>query len=163
MKKTTSLTFILFLTFCFLAKAQNFSMEQVGKFSFPSELTSSPSGEKIAWAMNEQGKRNVYFAEGPDFKPTKLTSFNEDDGQEISSLRFTPDGNWLVFVRGGDHGGGNASSTVNAQNLPKLPKVEIWKINLQTKATAVVTEGDDFFLGAGQQLVFLKNGQVWKA
>lgn len=163
MKKTTSLTFILFLSFCFLAKAQNFSMEQVGKFSFPSELTSSPSGEKIAWAMNEQGKRNVYYAEGPDFKPTKLTSFNEDDGQEISSLRFTPDGNWLVFVRGGDHGGGNASSTVNAQNLPKLPKVEIWKINLQTKAAAVVTEGDDFFLGAGQQLVFLKNGQVWKA
>ncbi len=138
-------------------------MEQVGKFSFPSELTSSPSGEKIAWAMNEQGKRNIYFAEGPDFTPVKLTDFSEDDGQEISSLRFTPDGKWLVFVRGGDHGGGNASSTVNAQNLPTLPKVEIWKLNLESKKTEPLVEGDDFVIGPQNQLLFLKNGQVWKA
>ncbi len=113
--------------------------------------------------MNEQGKRNVYFAEGPDFTPVKVTQFNEDDGQEISSLRFTSDGNWLVFVRGGDHGGGNASSTVNAQNLPTLPKVEIWKINLADKKTEAVVEGDDFTLGPQNQLLYLKGGQVWKA
>ncbi|GAA0878311.1 S9 family peptidase [Algoriphagus jejuensis] len=138
-------------------------MEQVGKFSFPSELTSSPVGEKIAWAMNEQGKRNVYFAEGPDFSPVKLTQFNEDDGQEISSLRFSADGHWLLFVRGGDHGGGNASSTVNALNMPTLPKVEIWKINLSTQKAEAVVEGDDFFIGPQNQLLFLKSGQVWKA
>lgn len=80
---------LLFLYLIFTAvsvQSQSFTMEDVGKFSFPSELTSSPTGEKIAWAMNEQGKRNVYFAEGPDFTPKKLTAFNEDDGQEISSL-----------------------------------------------------------------------------
>ena len=55
-----------------LLYAQSFRMEQVAKFSFPSELTSSPSGEKIAWAMNEQGKRNIYLAIGPDFQPTNL-------------------------------------------------------------------------------------------
>ncbi|WP_026952212.1 S9 family peptidase [Algoriphagus mannitolivorans] len=161
MKK--SLPLFLFLFFPFWLFSQSFTLEQVGKFSFPSELTSSPSGEKIAWAMNEQGKRNVYFAEGPDFTPVKVTQFNEDDGQEISSLRFTSDGNWLVFVRGGDHGGGNASSTVNAQNLPTLPKVEIWKINLADKKTEAVVEGDDFTLGPQNQLLYLKGGQVWKA
>ncbi len=40
-------------------------MEQVGKFSFPSELVSSPTEEAIAWAMNEQGKRNGYWAKAP--------------------------------------------------------------------------------------------------
>lgn len=138
-------------------------MEQVGKFSFPSELTSSAKGEKIAWAMNEQGKRNVYLAEGPDFTPKKVTEFNEDDGQEISSLQFSPDGNWLVFVRGGDHGGGNASSTVNAQNLPILPKVEIWKINLSTGKAEAIVEGDNPSLAKEHQLLYLKNGQVWTA
>ncbi|GAB3222173.1 S9 family peptidase [Algoriphagus aestuariicola] len=138
-------------------------MEQVGKFSFPSELTSSPVGEKIAWAMNEQGKRNVYFADGPNFLPTKLTKFNQDDGQEISSLKFTADGNWLIFVRGGDHGGGNASSTVNALNMPTLPKVEIWKINLSTQKAEVLVEGDDFTLGPQNQILYLKGGQAWKA
>ncbi|PZX57720.1 dipeptidyl aminopeptidase/acylaminoacyl peptidase [Algoriphagus ratkowskyi] len=141
--------------------SQSFTMEQVGKFSFPSELTSSPTGEKIAWAMNEQGKRNIYFAEGPTFDPKKLTDFNEDDGQEISSLQFTPDGNWIIFVRGGDHGGGNASSTVNAQNLPTLPKVQIWKINLAGGKIEIVTEADDPIVGAPNQLAFLKGGQVW--
>ena len=113
--------------------------------------------------MNEQGKRNVYVAEGPDFTPKKLTPFNEDDGQEISSLQFTPDGKWLVFVQGGDHGGGNASSTVNAQNLPELPKVQIWKINLASGKAEIVTEGDDPFLGFPDKLAFIKGGQVWTA
>ena len=161
MKKTLPLA--LFLFFPFWLFSQSFTLEQVGKFSFPSELTSSPVGEKIAWAMNEQGKRNVYFAEGPDFTPVKMTQFHEDDGQEISSLKFTSDGNWLVFVRGGDHGGGNASSTVNAQNLPTLPKVEIWKISLADKKAEAIVEGDDFTLGPQNQLLFLKSGQVWKA
>ena len=156
---------ILFFLFLFVSHStfsQSFTMEQVGKFSFPSELVSSHTEEAIAWAMNEQGKRNVYWAKGPDFSPEKLTEFNEDDGQEISSLQFSPDGNYLVFVRGGDHGGGNASSTVNALNSPTLPKVEIWKINLESKMAGAITEGDDISLGFPSQLVFLKGGQVWK-
>ncbi|WP_225587093.1 prolyl oligopeptidase family serine peptidase [Algoriphagus sp. Y33] len=156
--------YLLLFTVNFLPKdlqSQSFTMDQVGKFSFPSELTSSPTGEKIAWAMNEQGKRNVYFAQAPNFEPKKLTGFDEDEGQEISSLQFTPDGNWLVFVRGGDHGGGNASSTVNAQNFPKLPKVEIWKIHLADGKAEPITEADDPFVGAPHSLGYLKGGQIW--
>ncbi|RAI89451.1 S9 family peptidase [Algoriphagus yeomjeoni] len=161
--KKTSLLLLLFSLFSGLAFSQSFTMEQVGKFSFPSELTSSPTGEKIAWAMNEQGKRNIYFAEAPDFEPLKLTSYNEDAGQEISNLQFTLDGEWLVFVRGGDHGGGNASSPVNAQNLPKLPKVEIKAINLASGVIEDIAQGDDFSLGAQADILFLKGGQVWVA
>jgi dipeptidyl aminopeptidase/acylaminoacyl peptidase len=159
-KLTILLIFFLIPKFLF---AQSFTMEQVAKFSFPSELTASPTGEKIAWTMNEQGKRNIYFAEGPDFKPKKLTAFNKDDGQEISSLQFSSDGNWLVFVRGGDHGGGNSSSTVNAENLTKLPKVEIWKINLSTGLLTQVMEADSPMVGFPAKLIFLKAGQIWES
>jgi dipeptidyl aminopeptidase/acylaminoacyl peptidase len=154
---------LLALLFPAFLSAQSFTMEQVAKFSFPSELTASPTGEKIAWAMNELGKRNIYLAESPDFQPRKLTPFMKDDGQEISSLQFSPDGNWLVFVRGGDHGGGNASSTVNAENLPKLPKVEIWKINLSTGLLTQVMEADSPVVGFPAKLIFLKAEQIWKA
>ncbi|MDR7127804.1 dipeptidyl aminopeptidase/acylaminoacyl peptidase [Algoriphagus sp. 4150] len=156
--------YLLLFTVYFLPHnihSQTFTMEQVGKFSFPSELTSSPSGEKIAWAMNEQGKRNVYFAEGPNFEPEKLTDFTEDDGQEISGLLFTPDGEWLIFVRGGDHGGGSASSTVNAQNLPEFPKVELWKIQLASRKVEAITEADDPVVGFPNKLSYLKSGQLW--
>ncbi|WP_114748237.1 TolB-like translocation protein [Pleomorphovibrio marinus] len=88
-------------------------IDQFSTFPFPSGLTGSPSGDVLAWAMAEEGKRNIYMAKAPEFSPLRLTSFEDDDGQEISSLQFTPDGDWLVFVRGGEDGGRNASNPVN--------------------------------------------------
>jgi len=153
-----SLYFFLFISSPVLA--QNFTMEQVSKFSFPSGLTSSPVANQVAWAMNEQGKRNVYIATGPDYKPEKLTSFDEDDGQEISGLQYSPDGKFLVFVRGGDHGGGNASQPVNPAHNIQMPKVEVWKINLGSKKITMIGEGDNAVIGTPHHLVYLKNGGV---
>src|SRR5690606_3244648 len=98
-----------FLAFCLWTiapglSAQTFSLDDVKAYPFPNELTASAQGSRLAWALNEEGKRNVYVAEGPSFTPRKLTDFNHDDGQEISSLRLSPDGQWVLFVRGGDHG-----------------------------------------------------------
>ncbi|NVJ87400.1 MAG: S9 family peptidase [Algoriphagus sp.] len=163
MKKTLPLLLITFLLLPKFLFSQSFTMEQVGKFTFPSELTVDPSGTQIAWALYEQGRRNVYYAKAPDFKPEKLTFFDKDDGQEITSLTFSPDGEHLVFVRGGDHGGSNASSTVNPDNLPQLPKVEIFAINLLSRMIETIGPGDNIHLGPGNQILFLKNGQVWEA
>lgn len=158
--------FSLALLFCTLIPVrsgfgQDFSMAAVSKFSFPSELTANASQSSIAWAMNEQGKRNVYVAHAPDYQPRRITDFLEDDGQEISSLQFSKDGEYLVFVRGGDHGGGNASRPVNTSNLPLMTKVAIWTINLGTGKTESLIEGDDPVWGAGHQLAFIKNGEIW--
>ncbi|MFC3415438.1 S9 family peptidase [Algoriphagus hitonicola] len=157
------LLIILFLCSLQSVFSQSFTIEQVGKFTFPSGLTADHSGTQLAWVMYEQGKRNVYYAKAPDFQPEKLTSFDQDNGQEISGLSFTPEGNHLVFVRGGDHGGGNASSTVNADNLTKLPKVELFAIDLPSRMIEGFGEGDNIHLGNFSDILFLKNGQVWKA
>ncbi|WP_162342596.1 S9 family peptidase [Cyclobacterium salsum] len=140
---------------------QDFSMAAVSKFSFPSELTANASQSSIAWAMNEQGKRNVYVAQAPEYQPRRVTDFLEDDGQEISGLQFSEDGEYLVFVRGGDHGGGNASRPVNTRNLPLMTNVAIWTIDLGTGKTESLIEGDDPVWGAGHQLAFIKNGEIW--
>ncbi len=83
---------------------QGVTLKGIKSAPFPNELTASAQGNRIAWAFNEEGKRNVYVAEGPDYKPRRLTSFMNDDGQEITSLSVSNDGKWVVFVRGGDHG-----------------------------------------------------------
>ncbi len=107
MKRTIN-TFLLavFLTFLisFTGIAQSFKLDEVKSYPFPTNLTASATGSKIAWSFDEQGKRNIYVAEGPEFNPRKLTNYNTDDGQEISSLSISADGKWLVFKRGGDHG-----------------------------------------------------------
>src|SRR5262249_9338098 len=80
----------------------SFTLEQVLSSPFPSDLVAAPTGERIAWVFDAQGKRNVWVAEGPDFKARQLTQYDSDDGQEITELSFTHDGKWLVYVRGGN-------------------------------------------------------------
>ena len=84
--------------------AQNTPLAAFKKYPFPTELSAAGSGSKLAWALDEQGKRNVYVADGPSYTPRKLTNFTHDDGQEITSLSVSKDGQWVIFVRGGDHG-----------------------------------------------------------
>jgi hypothetical protein len=81
-----------------------YSLEQVKSYPFPNELTAASTGSRIAWAFNERGLRNIWVAEGPAFTARQLTRYMDDDGQELTSVQLSPDGEWVVYVRGGDHG-----------------------------------------------------------
>ena len=151
-------------------QAQTFSLESIKSYPFPTELTSSAQGSRIAWAFDEQGKRNVYVAQGPDFIPRKLTNFTEDDGQEISSLSVSDDGNWVVFVRGGDHGSNwDDELPVNTTSGPVQPKVQIWSFPFAGGAGKAIAEGDAPVIspnsgrGTPARIAFTKAGQVWVA
>src|SRR5688572_3083688 len=85
--------------------AQSFSIKSVVSYPFPRDITSAARGSRIAVSVQEEGKRNVYVAEGPTYDLRKLTNYTKDDGQEISSLAVTADGQWVVYVRGGEHSG----------------------------------------------------------
>ena len=56
------------------AAADSFTLDQIKSYPFPNELTTSATGARIAWAFNERGARNVWVAEGPDFKARRLTA-----------------------------------------------------------------------------------------
>lgn len=111
--------------------------------------------------MNEQGKRNIYVAEAPDFSPKKITDFNKDDGQELTSLTISPDGKWIVYVRGGDHGGSNSSMPVNPAFDPIAPKVQIMSIPFEGGKSNILAEGDDPTVSpASDRVLFARGGQV---
>src|SRR6185369_4491583 len=82
------------------AASNSFTIEQIKGYPFPNELTTSATGARVAWAFNERGARNVWVAEGPDFKARRLTNYEIDDGQELTSLSISADGNYVVYVRG---------------------------------------------------------------
>src|ERR1700722_16916842 len=114
------------------------------KYPFTTDLTASATGERIAWAMNEESRRNVYVAEGPAFTPRKLTAFTADDGQEISSLSISADGQWVVFVRGGDHGANwDDDLPVNPAAGVEPFKVQVAIIPFSGGAVKFVSEGDE--------------------
>src|SRR5712664_3019562 len=82
--------------------AQSFTLEQVMSSPFPSELTVSKRGDKIAWAFDAEGKRNLWIAEAPTFAARQLTHYDDDNGQELSDLVFSPAANTIGYVRGGE-------------------------------------------------------------
>lgn len=154
---------ILFVLSAVTLQAQGFTIRDISSFPFPSELTASSVADNLAWAMNEQGKRNVFIAKAPAFEVIQLTDFQNDDGQEITSLRFSPDGNTLIFVRGGEHGSNwDVDKGINPDQSTFIPKVEIWKVSLDTKKAIKLTDGDfPIFSPDGKLITFIKNKQVW--
>ncbi|MBC8152223.1 MAG: PD40 domain-containing protein, partial [Bacteroidetes bacterium] len=147
------------------SQAQPFSLEAVKSYPFPTELVRSAQGSRIAWVFNEQGKRNVYVAEGPAFTPRKLTSYSEDDGQEISSLSLSNDGKWVVYVRGGDHGSNwDDELPVNTLSAPISPKVQVWSIPFSGGEAKPLIEGDEPIISPkSDRVAFIKASQVWVA
>src|SRR5438034_144388 len=80
--------------------ASGFTVEDILSMPQPDNLVASPTGSTIAWTLNERGVRNIYLADGPDFRARRITSMAEDDGQELTHLSFSNDSKTIVYVRG---------------------------------------------------------------
>jgi len=129
---------------CRPVAAQQFTLDQILSAPFPSELTASR--EKVAWVSNAKGVRNIKVAEAPTYQARAITSYAEDDGQEISGLRWTPDASAIVYVR---------STAANQA---------IWIAALNGAAPRRIGEGESPAVSPkGDRVVFLRRGQVWIA
>ncbi len=98
---TSKLLLILCLTLP--AAAQTFTLQQAMSGTFNSELSAAPKGDRVVWMANQQGRRNLWTADlGSTSSAKQLTPYTEDDGQDIGDITWTPDGESIVYVRGGD-------------------------------------------------------------
>lgn len=158
-----TLLLLLFLPLKIIA--QNMPFAAFKHYPFTTELCAAATGQKMAWAMNEQGKRNVYVAEAPDFKPKKITNFTKDDGQEITSLTISNDGKWVIFVRGGDHGANwDDALPVNSNFSTNAFKVQVASVPFSGGAVKYLSEGDEPIISPNNYMVtFIKNLQPWLA
>lgn len=142
--------------------AASFTVEQVKSYPFPNELTTAATGARIAWAFNERGQRNIWVAEGPDFRARRLTDYMADDGQELTSVQLTPDGKYVVYVRGGEHGANWQDAPPNPASLPAAPRVQIWSAPFAGGQPKVIAEGDDPVVSPkGDVLAFERERAIW--
>ena len=106
-RKLTLVVFVVVGCFASMltpASAQSFTLQQVMSGTFNSELQASPKGSRVVWMANAEGKRNVWVAEvgSGNFAARQLTAYTADDGQDIGDITWTPDGQSVVYVHGGD-------------------------------------------------------------
>jgi dipeptidyl aminopeptidase/acylaminoacyl peptidase len=141
-----------------------FTLDQVKSYPFPNELTAARTGGRVAWALNEQGRRNVWVADAPDYAPRRITSYEVDDGQELTSLSITNDGRYVVYVRGGDHGSNWDGPSPNPLSSPVAPKIQLWTVPFAGGTPTLIGDGDEPVLSPkGDVVVFTRDRQLWVA
>jgi dipeptidyl aminopeptidase/acylaminoacyl peptidase len=140
-------------------------VDQILGFPSPENLIASPMGSTIAWTFNERGARNIYAAEGPDFAARRVTSYSQDDGQELTQLLFSRDGKTIFYVRGGDHGSGRqGDAPPNPAESPVAPKIQIWSVPSAGGTPKLIADGDNPAISPDGELVaFVRERRIWLA
>ncbi|MGA8108726.1 MAG: prolyl oligopeptidase family serine peptidase [Acidobacteriaceae bacterium] len=149
--------------FALTAAAQSFTLEQVMSAPFTSELQASPAGGGFLWIANQEGKRNIWVAEksGSAYTVHRVTSDDADDGIDIGDIVWTPDGEKIVYSRGGDYEFPEKPAA-NPALLPQGVEEDVYIVG--------VRGGDTRELGPGRMpevspdgatVAFLDKDQIW--
>jgi dipeptidyl aminopeptidase/acylaminoacyl peptidase len=138
-----------------------FTIQQILSAPFNSSLVAAKNANRIAWASNEQGKRNIWIAEGPDFRPRQLTSYAEDDGGELSDLKFSTDGNTIVYVRG--EGKDSAGDYANPTSNPQGEQQTVWAVSWNGGTPVKVDVGTAPAVSSQGPIAYARSGEMWVA
>src|SRR6266516_3566716 len=124
--------------------AEAFTIEQVLSAPFPSGLTAAAHAPRVAWIFDNKGERNIWVADAPDFVPRQVTHYTGDEGQQIASMRLSPDGKTIVYARGTELN--KEGTSANPVGLAKMPKQRAWALNVSGGAPRLL--GD---IGCGEE------------
>src|SRR5207249_2284943 len=127
------------------------------------DLIAAPANGRIAWVANAEGVRNLWVADAPDNGPRQLTKYDADDGIDIGWLSITPDGECIVFTRGGDlHTGGDTAP--NPSSKPEITEAAVWIVSARDGAPRKIADGNAPEIAPkGDRVAFIAKRQLFVA
>ena len=148
------------------AQQKAFTLEQVMSSPFPEGLTAAPTGGKVGWVFNARGARNIWVAEpaagSDDYKVRPVTTYSEDDGQDLGEISWTPDASAIAYTRGGDFE--NGGDFPNPGSFAGGVEQAIWIVTLDGGAPRRLGEGHSPAVSPkGESVAFVYKDQVWLA
>jgi dipeptidyl aminopeptidase/acylaminoacyl peptidase len=165
----TPIRFLCSFLLFFIAVPAGYSqtgIKELLSYPYPSNLCSHPVSGKLAWSFNQEGKRNIFLSNDHGKSYKSVTQSATDDGQIISQLQFTPDGEWLIYMKGGEPGGNwSAELPANPASLTEKTDFELRSICLKDNVSKVLATGQSSgsvsISPDSRQVAFVKNGAVW--
>jgi dipeptidyl aminopeptidase/acylaminoacyl peptidase len=145
--------------------AAQVSPDLMEKLSYPflTGLVAADHADRVAWVSTIKGVRTIWSATGPVYRPHKVFSTGDDDGQELSELAVSPVGKAITWVRGGDHDANweaQGSLQPNPGSDTDQPQMQIWYARAGGAAVKLA-DGDHPALSATGRIAFVKEGAVW--
>jgi len=148
---------------CLVAGAQTFTLQQVMSAPFNSKLKAMPSGQ-LVWIADQEGRRNLWIADQQttgEYKARPLTHYGTDDGIEIGDVTWTPGGQSVVYVRGGDFEFPEKPAP-NPDLLPQGVEQDIWMVSVKGGEARKLAEGHSPEVSPDDTMVaYLLKDQVW--
>lgn len=141
----------------------SFTLEQVMSAPFSSGLVAAPAHNAFAWVANAEGKRNIWVAErsGSGFTARQITNYSQDDGQEIGDLTWSPDAQWILYVRGGPSDYPEQAAP-NPAHLAGGTERDVWMVPVAGGAPHEVAKGTSPTISPSSDLVtWVAAGQIW--
>ncbi|HWT46397.1 MAG TPA: hypothetical protein VN085_10545, partial [Vicinamibacterales bacterium] len=138
------------------------TFEQFTTPAYPVELAAAKKADRIAWIANDKGRRNVYTAAAPLFRPVRLTSFMEDDGVDTTQISISDDGAVVTFTRG--HTPNREGWIADPAALTEGVERAIWAVHTVGGAPAWrLAEGSNGALSPdGRWMAFSKDGEIYR-
>ncbi len=134
-----------------------FTLEDVLSAPFPTDLVAAPAGGRVAWVSDASGRRNIWIAEptaAGTYHSRALTTYTGDDGVEITDLVWRPDGQGLIYHRGGASNPGDLALGAAPEGL--------WAIDVSgTGAPRTFGEGHEATISpAGDRVAYIGHGGI---
>ena len=121
----------------------DFTLKQALDYPYPTELAAAPKGSAVAWVEDLGGVRNIWLADAPGAAPRQLTHYSGDEGIEISHLKLSADGQYLIYVRGGDHDANWPEALEpGPDSMPAQPLMQVWSVALKGGDPQLLGDGD---------------------
>ena len=141
--------------------AQEVSVTGVLSAPFPDGLVAAASADVVAWVSNDEGRRNVWIARGPDFQGAPVTRYDDDDGQELGELQLTPDGGHVLYVRGGAPN--RAGWTPAPDQAPDGTERGLWWLATDGRGepVSIGSGGSPALSPDGDRLAYTDGGRIW--
>jgi dipeptidyl aminopeptidase/acylaminoacyl peptidase len=154
--------FLLSLAPTAVGQQRGFTLEEAMSAPFPAELVAAPAKGRLAWVFNTRGMRNIWVAEPPDYHARQITSYNQDDGQDVGELGWTPDADSIVYTHGGDFE--NDGTYPNPASLVAGVEQDVWVVTLSGGRPRKIGEGHSPAVRPdGKSVAYVLKGQIWMA
>ena len=156
---------VLLATFLFLsvgaAPGSGFTLDEIMASPFPSGMKAAPKVAKVAWVFNHKGGRDIWVASAPGYVGRAVVELAADDGQQISSLAWSPDGDEIAFVRGG--AANTEGELPNPLSEPEGVERAVYLLDLRDGGTHRIDDGSNpLFSADGEALLYLKASKIWR-
>jgi dipeptidyl aminopeptidase/acylaminoacyl peptidase len=145
------------------ASAQSFTIQQALSAPFASNLSAAPAKGRFVWIANREGRRNLWVAEASagGYNSRQLTHYDQDDGQDLGAIAWTPDGETIAYTRGGDFEA-TEKPAPNPALLPQGVEQDVWLIGFKGGEPRKVGPGGWAAISPkGDLLVYLHGGEIW--